>query len=720
VVYIKEFESNVNNNDLRPCINHKNESLKYFCSTCNIPICKECTTTDHSRNHEYMPLNDAGSHQVAKLQNMVENTRLRLNELKHSQKTFDRAYGMLQTQYHKAQHDINETYNFYRQLIEERKHELIKELDNGFTEKQTILTSQMQKIDETLTKANQPLDFSDRLFKNSSTTEILLYKKQLENKLNTIIQIMPDPNMHSAFEIEFVSNFQAIQTGVRNTFGYVRTSPEMATNNHYKPRPIAPPITSMNNACHNHNHHSGSSPTKLHHQQHNNNTPQSQSQLHTSSLLNGLEMLTLSSNLKKYSTPTPLSFQSSTNDINPYELWSTGGTSITSPISAPSVPTLPSLPPLSSSASTNGTTDLGVDMVMDSLSNLDYSTLPQHLMLPSRPNGSLKRHKMIYHLKFGEFGVMEGQFTEPSGIAVNGQGDIIVADTNNHRIQVFDKDGRFRFQFGECGKREGQLLYPNRVAVFRQSGDIVVTERSPTHQIQIYNQYGQFIRKFGANVLQHPRGVCVDNRGQIIVVECKVMRIFIFDCNGNVLNKFTCSKYLEFPNGVCCNDKQEIFISDNRAHCIKVFSQVDGQFLRTIGSEGITNYPIGVVINSHGDVLVADNHNNFNITIFDQNGNLISALESKVKHAQCFDVALMDDGSVVLASKDYRVYVYRYLTTPGTNGVTTAITNTTNSSSPASPISSSSTTPQITCTSPNQQNQIDQIQQTLSTSNGYC
>ncbi|CAF5144245.1 unnamed protein product, partial [Rotaria sp. Silwood1] len=29
----------------------------------------------------------------------------------------------------------------------------------------------------------------------------------------------------------------AIQTGIRNTFGYVRSSPETATlNNHYKPR----------------------------------------------------------------------------------------------------------------------------------------------------------------------------------------------------------------------------------------------------------------------------------------------------------------------------------------------------------------------------------------------------------------------------------------------------------------------------------------------------
>ena len=78
------------------------------------------------------------------------------------------------------------------------------------------------------------------------------------------------------------------------------------------------------------------------------------------------------------------------------------------------------------------------------------------------PRSQIKRQKMIYHCRFGEFGVMEGQFTEPSGVAVNAQNDIIVADTNNHRIQVFNKDGHFKFQFGECGKRDGQLLYPNR------------------------------------------------------------------------------------------------------------------------------------------------------------------------------------------------------------------------------------------------------------------
>ena len=107
----------------------------------------------------------------------------------------------------------------------------------------------------------------------------------------------------------------------------------------------------------------------------------------------------------------------------------------------------------------------------------------------------------------------------------------------------------------------------------------------PLIQVQIYNQYGQFVRKFGANILQHPRGVTVDNKGRIIVVECKVMRVIIFDQGGNVLNKFGCSKHLEFPNGVVVNDRQEIFISDNRAHCVKVFNY-EGVYLRQIGGEG--------------------------------------------------------------------------------------------------------------------------------------
>ena len=121
---------------------------------------------------------------------------------------------------------------------------------------------------------------------------------------------------------------------------------------------------------------------------------------------------------------------------------------------------------------------------------IGYNSKPASLATPVPPTpivyppkAQIRRQKMIYHCKFGEFGILEGQFTEPSGVAVTDDNEIIVADTNNHRIQVFDKEGNFKFQFGEVGKRDGQLLYPNRVAVIAVTGDIVVTERSPTHQV---------------------------------------------------------------------------------------------------------------------------------------------------------------------------------------------------------------------------------------------
>ena len=77
------------------------------------------------------------------------------------------------------------------------------------------------------------------------------------------------------------------------------------------------------------------------------------------------------------------------------------------------------------------------------------------------------------------------------------------------------------------------------------------------------------------------------------------------------------SRHLEFPNGVAVNDNQEVFISDNRAHCVKVFDY-QGNYLRQIGGEGVSNFPIGVGVTASGDIAIADNHNNFNLTVFNQ------------------------------------------------------------------------------------------------------
>ena len=610
------------------CTKHRSEVLRFFCKTCDVPICKECSLVEHSRGHEYDYLSEVTHREVEALQQLAAKAKSKASEMRTLTKNIEHSSNGLQVHYHKAENEINDTFNFYRSMLEDRKQDALKELDSTYNAKQVALSAMAQRMTESIERLFRGSEFIEKLVRHASTTEVLMFKKTLDSKLQSIMSQTPETNALNAFDIEFVSNYQAIQVGIRNTFGYIRQAngdngqggrPSMQQMSSYPngyssmmpSSTMAPPLPRSNNM-----------------QQSNGG----KNYFETSSLLNSKHNFPSNSSLTSFPPPSTDTFLSNGVTTNPYEKWSSGG--------------------MGDIFQNGDIFSTSADPMMDITTKLISANIYP-------PKSQIKRQKMIYHCKFGEFGVMEGQFTEPSGVAVNAQNDIIVADTNNHRIQIFDREGRFKFQFGECGKRDGQLLYPNRVAVVKASGDIVVTERSPTHQVQIYNQYGQFVRKFGANILQHPRGVTVDYKGRIIIVECKVMRVIIFDQMGNVLNKFGCSKHLEFPNGVVVNDKEEIFISDNRAHCVKVFTY-QGVFVRQIGGEGVTNYPIGVGINNTGDILIADNHNNFNLTIFTQEGQLINALESKVKHAQCFDVTLMDDGSIVLASKDYRLYIYRY------------------------------------------------------------
>jgi len=632
----RENQNEVDNPVL--CLKHKHCFVKYFCKTCSIPICTECKLHEHlAPGHDYQPLNKVAEEQVQELVVKVEESRDRSNQLLATLSGIDEGYSSLQQLYNAALSKLHDTCHFYDLSVEEMKDETLKDLETAFEKQQKTMSELGERSQVAIDRFSEAAEFVEKQVKLASNTQVLMYSGAFQSRYNELSSCR---TQLPATEIQFIRNYQEIKESVRNNFGYVRSE----SSNGFKklPQPIARPI-GRNNAL---------------------------------NLLPNPSNVPLSSNpIDIFGSPRwiPNIFVDPPNELlndqpsSDFMLNHTANQFIPGSIST-------SLTDLARSCGSSGSSVEGGSSIMG-VSQADYSDQLGLANLDSHSNMSpeivrnitqfppVRRQKMIYHYKFGEFGVMPGQFTEPSGVAVNALDDIIVADTNNHRIQIFDREGRFKFQFGECGKRDGQLLYPNRVSVVKATGNIVVTERSPTHQIQIFNQYGQFVRKFGANILQHPRGITVDNMGRIVVVECKVMRVIIFDQQGHVLSKFGCSKHLEFPNGVAVNDKQEVFISDNRAHCVKVLSY-EGVYLRSIGGEGITNYPIGVGIDQNGHVVVADNHNNFNLTTFTQGGELVSALESKVKHAQCFDVSIMGGGSAVLSSKDYRIYVYRYQLVP--------------------------------------------------------
>jgi len=309
------------------------------------------------------------------------------------------------------------------------------------------------------------------------------------------------------------------------------------------------------------------------------------------------------------------------------------------------------------------TTPMGHSFATTPIYNFSTATPMNHTFIDTPMNhtySTAPRDSTNYELCFGAYGIQPGQITEPSGVAITPSGDIVLADTNNHRVQVYDSKGVFKMQFGKQGKNEGQLLYPNRVAVSPVNGSFVITERLPSTHIHIYDDKGLFLRRFGANVLQHPRGVAVDKRGFIAVIECKIMRVVIFDLYGNVAHSFYCNDQLQFPNNICTSGNDEVLICDNRLNCVKVFTYT-GKFVRQISCSGMTNFPIGVGVDDSGDVVIVDNHRTFNITVFDKDGAVKKSIKSTARHIQILDMAVFPDCSrLAVCSKDCKIYIYRY------------------------------------------------------------
>jgi len=62
--------------------------------------------------------------------------------------------------------------------------------------------------------------------------------------------------------------------------------------------------------------------------------------------------------------------------------------------------------------------------------------------------------------QFGSEGSDDGQFDDPSSVACNSRGEIVIVDSENHRIQVFDGNGKFMFKFGSQGNGNGEFDQP--------------------------------------------------------------------------------------------------------------------------------------------------------------------------------------------------------------------------------------------------------------------
>ena len=89
-----------------------------------------------------------------------------------------------------------------------------------------------------------------------------------------------------------------------------------------------------------------------------------------------------------------------------------------------------------------------------------------------------------FQYKFGKKGEEDGEFIHPHLLSVTQSKHLLVCDLGNHRIQVSELTGKFVGKFGTKGSDLGEFSWPFSVAVL--SNDHIVVSDSGNHRIQIF------------------------------------------------------------------------------------------------------------------------------------------------------------------------------------------------------------------------------------------
>ena len=95
----------------------------------------------------------------------------------------------------------------------------------------------------------------------------------------------------------------------------------------------------------------------------------------------------------------------------------------------------------------------------------------------------------------GEPGGEDGQFVFPIDVAIDPQGNVVVADTMKARVQKFTANGELLMAFGRPGNRPGDFVRPKHIGA-GADGSIFVVDAS-FNNVQVFDEGGQVMGYFG-------------------------------------------------------------------------------------------------------------------------------------------------------------------------------------------------------------------------------
>uniref|UniRef100_A0A1B0GK70 Uncharacterized protein n=2 Tax=Lutzomyia longipalpis TaxID=7200 RepID=A0A1B0GK70_LUTLO len=386
-------------------------------------------------DHVYEMLSDAEKCVRIEVENLMKEARGKVEYCDKAACHLGSALTELQTQHDVARDLIEESYQSFKAVLEKCRDNALKELKCLHSERELKIMDVLHNVEKSVEKIENACNFTKRVLEQANAPELLSLKKLIGCQFLNLVSTTPKAD--SNYSVEFHSNFDNFERLAQEAFGKFQTEACPVSPKECTPPPTLP----------------GMPPILISGNQHNGSQ---NSTCNSVSALTGSVNGTGNSLISRGPSPgvdNILINEFTGNSIMP----NGGGTSLSS---------------------------LNDDLT---ISNFQSS-----ISVPGRS----KATPMQIRCKFGSLGASKGQFNSPHGFCLGVDEEIIVADTNNHRIEIFEKNGAFKFQFGVPGKEEGQLWYPRKVAVMRPTYKFVVCDRgNERSRMQIFNKTGHFMKK---------------------------------------------------------------------------------------------------------------------------------------------------------------------------------------------------------------------------------
>ncbi len=210
----------------------------------------------------------------------------------------------------------------------------------------------------------------------------------------------------------------------------------------------------------------------------------------------------------------------------------------------------------------------------------------------------------------------------PSGVSIDRQGRLLVADTHFYRVLVFSPEGKILLQIGDGvqGSTPGRFGYPCDV-VCDKDGNFYVADYGENDRVQVFSPEGKWLRQWGGHGYEpgeflRPRALAIDGQDRIYVADSGTHRIQVFDTTGKLLRSWgtrgAALGELAYPFDVAIGADGSVFVCEYGNHRVQKFTSA-GKPVAVWGESGrgpgqLYN-PWALAIDSQGAVSVVDSNN---------------------------------------------------------------------------------------------------------------